>query len=176
MNSGEALEKLKRSRVWILIFSSIVFLFILFMGRVQIDTGYDMRFLSGFHSTINALTFFVLLFALVKIKRGNIVAHRRAIYVALIFSGLFLLSYITYHLTVPEKKYCGTGLLRYIYFFILSSHILLSAIIMPFILFTFARANYGLYDLHKKMARWVFPFWLYIAGTGPIIYLMLKDC
>ena len=176
MNREVALKKLRQARSLILVFSVIVFLLIALMGRIHFDTGYDLSFLAAFHSGINALTFFILIYALIQIRKGNVKGHQNAIYVALTCSVLFLLSYIIYHLTVPEKRYCGTGTLRYIYFAILSSHILLSAVMMPFILFTFARAYFGLYELHKKMARWVFPFWLYIAATGPIIYLMLRKC
>lgn len=176
LNRIKAIEALKRWRIKILLVSVIVFLLIVAMGRIQIDTGYDLSFLAAFHSTINFITFFILLYALIMIKRKRIQAHRKAIMLAMRMSVLFLLSYIVYHMTVPELRYCGQGSLRIIYFIILSTHIILSAILLPFILFTFARAYLGLYDMHRKMARWVMPFWMYIAISGPVIYVMLHNC
>jgi putative membrane protein len=89
-------------------------------------------------------------------------------------SALFLLSYVLYHFTTPETRFGGEGVIRYIYFFILITHIILAALTLPFILLTFNRAYTDQFDRHRKMARWVFPLWLYVAVTGPICYLMLK--
>jgi len=91
-------------------------------------------------------------------------------------SALFLICYVVYHFTTPETPYCGEGNIRYLYFFLLITHILLAGGILPFILLTFNRGWLGIVDRHRKMARWVFPLWLYVAISGPVIYLMLKPC
>ncbi|MEL6865661.1 MAG: DUF420 domain-containing protein [Bacteroidota bacterium] len=115
-------------------------------------------------------------FALYFIKQGRVEAHRRAIYLALGLSAMFLLSYVVYHFTTEETRYCMEGNIRYVYFTLLITHVILAGLILPFILFTFIRAFTGQYEMHRKMARWVFPLWLYVAITGPICYLMLMPC
>ena len=96
--------------------------------------------------------------------------------VAMTCSFIFLTMYIVYHTTTPETKYCGEGNIRYVYFFLLISHVILAAVIFPFILFTFIRGYTFQVEKHKKMAKWVFPFWLYVAVTGPVLYIMLNPC
>jgi putative membrane protein len=125
------------------------------------------------HASLNALTAVVLIFAFRFIKQKKVEQHRKAIYLAFALSVGFLLSYVLYHFTTPETLYGGEGFMRTLYFILLISHIVLAAGIFPFILFTFIRAYTNQIDQHKKMARWVFPFWLYVAITGPICYLML---
>ena len=92
---------------------------------------------------------------------------------ALVLSALFLVSYVTYHLTMPETVYSGTGIWRVLYIFVLVTHIVLAAVILPLILFTYIRALEGRTERHRRMARWVFPLWLYVVVTGPLIYVML---
>jgi putative membrane protein len=123
---------------------------------------------------LNAVTAVILLIAFWHIKNGRVEQHRKAIYLAMATSALFLLSYVLYHFTTPETKYGGEGTMRMIYFFLLITHVILAAVILPFVLFTFTRAYTNQFERHKKMARWVFPLWLYVAITGPICYLMLK--
>jgi putative membrane protein len=155
------------------IVSAVVLLLVGMMRRYKIDLGVDFSFLPPFHATLNALTAVILLVALYFIKNGQVTNHRKAIYLAMVTSGLFLLSYVLYHFTTPETKYGGTGVLRMVYFFLLLTHIFLAAVSLPFILLTFNRAYTDQYERHRKMARWVFPIWLYVAITGPICYLML---
>jgi putative membrane protein len=92
----------------------------------------------------------------------------------MVCSALFLISYVLYHFTTPETRYGGQGTMRAIYFFFLITHVVLAAVTLPFILLTFTRAYTNQFERHKKMARWVFPLWLYVAVTGPICYLMLR--
>ena len=113
--------------------------------------------------------------------------HRKMIYIAFGLSLLFLLSYVTYHITMPETIFgdmdhdgiltdaekLAAGGTRMVYLILLGTHILLAGLILPFILFTFIRAYTNQIAKHRKMARWVFPFWLYVAITGPACYLML---
>ena len=155
--------------------------------KIPIPEGWDLGFLAPFHATINGLTAVVLLVALYFIKQKNIKAHQRSIYLALGLSVLFLLSYVAYHFTTPETLYgdlnhdgslsaeelAAVAGSRTWYLVLLLSHIVLAALILPFILFTFIRAYTGQVERHRKMARWVFPIWLYVAITGPIAYYML---
>ncbi len=171
---SDAIRLEKRLNLLAYVVSAAVLFLVVLMRRVKLDLGTDFSFLPPFHASLNALTAVILLMALWFIKRKNVQAHRRAIYVAMMTSALFLLSYVLYHFTTPETRYGGEGLLRYIYFFLLITHVVLAAAVLPFILLTFNRAYTGQFERHKKMARWVFPLWLYVAITGPICYLMLR--
>lgn len=167
-----ALEK--RLNRWAYVVSAVVLLLVGMMRRYKLDVGIDFSFLPPFHSALNALTAVILLVALWHIKNGRVEQHQKAIYAAMVCSALFLLSYVLYHFTTPETKYGGVGMMRTVYFVLLITHVVLAAVILPFVLFTFTRAYTGQFERHKKMARWVFPLWLYVAITGPICYLMLK--
>lgn len=187
MERNLRLAKRLNSAAWIL--TGIVLLLVGMMRRVKIPLpdGWDLSFLPPFHATVNALTAVVLLAAFYFIRRKNIRAHRRSIYLALGLSVLFLLSYVAYHFTTPETLYgdlnrdgslsadelAAVGSTRSWYLALLLSHIVLAALIFPFILFTFIRAYTGQYERHRRMARWVFPVWLYVAVTGPVAYYML---
>jgi len=164
----------KRLNVLAYVVSAAVLFLVVLMRRVKLDLGVDFTFLPPLHASLNALTAVILVYALWAIKRKDIQAHRRAIYAAMVCSVLFLLSYVLYHFTTPETRYGGEGWLRYVYFFLLITHIALAAVTLPFILLTFIRAYTGQFERHKKMSRWVFPLWLYVAVTGPICYLMLR--
>ncbi|MCC6413937.1 MAG: DUF420 domain-containing protein [Saprospiraceae bacterium] len=154
--------------------SAVVLLLVGLMRRVKIDLGVDFSFLPPFHASLNALTAVILLVALYFIKNRNVEAHRKSIYAAMVTSALFLISYVLYHFTTPETRFGGVGAIRTVYFVLLITHVVLAALILPFIFFTFNRAFTGQYERHKKMARWVYPIWLYVALTGPVCYLMLK--
>lgn len=166
----------KKLNIAAYIISILVLLLVLMMRRIKIDTNIDFGFLPALHSSLNAITAILLLFALYFIKSKNIIMHRKLMFSAMIASCLFLLSYVTYHLTTPETNYCAEGNIRILYFILLISHVILAAVIFPFILFTFIKGFTNQVEKHKKMARWVYPFWLYVAITGPILYLMLRPC
>lgn len=173
--AGEGNRQLeKRLNVIAYIVSVVVLLLVGLMRRVKIDVGIDFSFLPPFHATLNAIAAVFLLMAYYFIRNKNVDAHRRSIYAALVCSALFLLSYVLYHFTTPETRYGGEGLMRYVYFFFLITHVVLAGAILPFILLTFNRAFTAQYARHRKMARWVFPLWLYVAITGPVCYLILK--
>jgi putative membrane protein len=164
----------KRLNRWACVVSAVVLLLVGLMRRVKIDLGIDFSFLPPFHASLNAICAVILMVALWHIKNGRREQHRRAIYAAMVCSALFLISYVLYHFTTPETRFGGEGFIKTVYFFLLITHVVLAAVILPFVLFTFTRAYTGQYERHKKMARWVFPLWLYVAITGPICYLMLK--
>lgn len=179
----------KRLNAWAWIVTGAVLLLVGLMRRVKIPLpdGWDFSFLPPFHASLNALTAIVLVFALYFIKQKNVQMHRRMIYVAMTLSVMFLLSYVAYHFTTPETLFgdanhdgvvsvaekAALGSARTVYLVLLLSHITLAALTLPFILFTFIRAYTNQFERHRKMARWVFPLWLYVAITGPICYWML---
>ncbi|MEM1123787.1 MAG: DUF420 domain-containing protein [Bacteroidota bacterium] len=163
----------KKLNIAATIVSVVVVALVVAMRRIHLDTGIDFSFLPPFHATLNALAAVALMFSFYFIKNKNIAAHRKANYTALILSVMFLLSYVVYHTTTEATKFGGEGMIRPIYFFLLITHVVLAAVSLPFILFTFIRGYTGQVEKHRKMAKWVFPIWLYVAITGPICYLML---
>ncbi len=108
------------------------------------------------------------------IKRGNVSAHKLAINGAMICSLLFLLCYVLYHFTSEETRFGGEGLSKIIYLLLLISHIVLAAASLPFILLTWSYGATNQFDKHRRLAKWVFPVWLYVAISGPVCYLMLR--
>ncbi len=167
---------LKQLDVVAYVLSVVVLLLVGLMRRVKIPMDIDFGFLPPLHATLNAITAIILLYALIQIRKKNIEAHKKAIFTAMITSGLFLLSYVVYHFTTVETKFCQEGTIRYVYFFFLITHIVLAAVSLPFILLTFNRGFTMSIEKHRRMARWVWPVWFYVALTGPICYLMLKPC
>lgn len=155
---------------------------------MKINTSIDFSFLPPLHALFNSLVAIALILALYFVKNKNIKAHSNMIYIAMFFSLLFLLSYVTYHFTTAETLYSDfnhdfvvtdaekaqSGSLRTVYFIFLASHILLAAISLPFILFTFIRGFTGQVAKHRRLAKFVWPIWFYVAVTGPICYFMLK--
>ncbi|MBK8426222.1 MAG: DUF420 domain-containing protein [Lewinellaceae bacterium] len=164
----------KKMNLLAYVVSVVVLLLVGLMRRVKFDLGIDFHFLPPLHASLNALTAVILLVALYFIKNKQIENHRKAIYAAMVCSALFLVSYVLYYFTTPETKFGGEGAIRTVYFILLITHVVLAAAILPFILLTFNRAYTAQFERHKKMARWVFPLWLYVAITGPVCYLMLK--
>lgn len=147
------------------------------MRRIpRLETGIDFSFLPIIYSTTNALAAVCLLLGLYFIRQKKVEQHRKMVTTALILSFIFLLMYVVYHITTPETKYCGEGNIRIFYFILLISHVVLAAVSFPFILFTYIRGFTSQVEKHKKMARWVYWVWLYVAITGPIVYLMLRPC
>ena len=176
-------------RIAAYVFSAIVLILVFVMREVTLDVNWDVGFLPAVNATLNALTAVALLFSLYFVKHGQYVKHRNANAVALGLSVLFLLCYVAYHFTTPEVLYGDAdqnGVLseaerlavsgsRPWYLIILISHITLAGILLPFILLTTVRAITGKWTLHRKMARYVWPLWLYVAITGPVVYLMLRS-
>ncbi|GAB4248670.1 MAG: DUF420 domain-containing protein [Vicingaceae bacterium] len=130
--------------------------------------------LPAIYATINGITFFVLIFAVRAIKSKNLLLHKTLMWTALCLSILFLLLYVIYHSTHPSTPFGGDGLIKYIYYFVLLTHILLSTIIVPLVLITLVNALSEKFDTHKKIARITFPIWLYVAFTGVLVYLMIS--
>ena len=126
------------------------------------------------NATLNALSAFALVKGWLHIHSGRRLQHIKWMITAICTSGLFLISYLTYHHFHGDTKFLGTGLIRLIYFFILISHIVLSFINLPMILITLGFAASSNFTSHKKIARWTLPIWLYVSVTGVLIFLILK--
>lgn len=171
-------ETEKKYNVWIWILSIIIPLVVAILFSVNLhDLGYDVKpltFLPPIYATINGITAVLLIWAVQAIKKGNQALHERLVKVCIACSVAFLAMYVAYHMTSIETKFGGEGAIRYIYFFILITHILLSIIIIPFVLITFVRGIAGSYQRHRKIARITYPMWLYVAVTGVIVYLMIS--
>ena len=164
----------KKYKVWIWILSIVIPLTVVILFSVKIPGVERMAFLPPIYATINGLTAILLVAAVFQIKKGNRKIHERIMKLCIVLSALFLVMYVTYHMTSDSTSYGGVGVLRYVYFFILISHILLSIGVIPFVLITFVRALNGNFEKHKKIAKITFPIWLYVAITGVIVYLMIS--
>lgn len=140
----------------------------------QAAANLDLRMLPLFHAILNGSVAVLLSLSYWFIKQKNVNAHKTCNIIALILSALFLVSYITYHSLTEPTRYGGTGTLKYIYYFILLTHIVLAALILPLILFTFLRAFAGKFDQHRRLARWTMPLWLYVSITGVLVYLLIS--
>lgn len=142
--------------------------------KIPLPDGFDFSFLPPVHAVLNTIVSIALVVAVVAIKKKNIELHKGAISVAMLASVAFLLCYVAYHFTTDEVRFQGQGTIRVVYFFLLITHIVLAAVSLPFILFTWINGATNQFAKHKKLARWVFPVWLYVAVTGPLCYLLLK--
>lgn len=131
------------------------------------------RHLPLFHAVLNGLTAITLIIGFYFIRQKKILKHRICMIIALCLSTIFLISYLVYHYKVPSASYGGQGAIRYVYFFILISHIILAAGIVPLALFTSYHAFVGQFNKHKPIAKWTLPIWLYVALTGVIVYIMM---
>ncbi|MDP5201522.1 DUF420 domain-containing protein [Flavobacterium sp. DG2-3] len=141
------------------------------------DFGYNVEPLSmlpPIYATINGFTAVVLVVAVLAIKNGKQKLHERLMTLAIALSVAFLVMYVAYHMTSDSTKFGGEGAIRYIYFFILVTHILLSIAIIPLVLITYVRALAQRFDRHRKIAKITFPLWLYVAVTGVVVYLMIS--
>lgn len=170
------LKLAKKLNILAWVFTFIVWALVGAMRQYKFDVPIDTSFFPAISASLNTIVALCLLLALYFIKNKNVRAHKNAIYAAMVCSALFFLTYVGYHFTTEETKFCKTGTIRSIYFFVLLSHIVLAGLSFPFILFTFIRGFTGQVTRHRKMAKWVFPVWFYVAITGPIVYLMLRPC
>ena len=167
----------KKLNIWATVVSIAVLTLVAGMRKIpRLDLGIDFSFLPAIYSIMNLIAATFLIAALYFIRQKNIAQHRKMILIALTSSFLFLLMYVLYHITTPEIKYCGEGSIRTVYFTLLITHVVLAAVSFPFILFTFVRGFTMQVEKHKRMARWVYWIWLYVAISGPVVYLMLRPC
>jgi len=139
--------------------------------------GFDVEtlsFLPPIYATINGFTAVLLVAAVIAIKNGKRKLHENLMKIAIACSVAFLVMYVAYHMTSDSTKFGGEGLIKYVYYFILITHIVLSVVIIPLVLTTYVKAWSQQFDKHKKIAKITFPIWLYVAVTGVVVYLMIS--
>lgn len=163
---------------WIVLLSIVIPVAVAVLFKMKLkDFGFNvtpLTFLPPIYATVNGITAIVLVAAVMAIKNGNKKRHELLMKLAIGCSVAFLVMYVAYHMTAESTKYGGEGILKYVYFFILITHIFLSIAIIPLVLITYVRALASKFDKHKKIAKITFPIWLYVAVTGVIVYLMIS--
>lgn len=180
----------RKASILIITFSLIVFGLITALSRykLDIDLGFDVHFFAKANAVINSMVSVLLIVALFAVKQKKYEAHKRIMLFAMGLSILFLASYICHHLFAGDSRFgdvnhdnilsdaerLAAGNIRIVYIILLSTHIMLAGIIMPFVLFTAYRSLIGEYARHKKLARITFPIWLYVTITGVIVYFMIS--
>jgi putative membrane protein len=186
-----SLKKNDKQAYWLIgIFSIVVFAVVVLLGKfkLDVDLGFNVHIFATINAVVNGLIAVLLIMALVAVKQGKYLLHKKFMMAALVMSIIFLVSYIAHHLLAGEAKFgdsnhdgivsgeekLAVGSIRIVYYLILATHIFLAAIILPFILFTAYRALIAEFTVHKKLARITWPLWFYVAVTGPIVYLMIS--
>ena len=161
-----------------MVVSVVVFLLVVVLNKRILNPPNDFPAfiykLPMLHAFINATCAVLLIFSLSAIKAGNIAKHKLLNITAFCLSAVFLLSYVTYHFFVPETSYGGEGAMKYVYYTILISHIFLAAIVLPMILLAFWYALNNNIVKHRKIVRFTYPIWLYVAITGVLVYVLIS--
>lgn len=173
MENNIGLEKREPYRGLIIVLSVALPIAIAVLFRVKIE-GYDFSFLPPVYATINGFTAVLLIAAVVAIRNKRRLLHERLMKTCILLSACFLIMYVLYHMTSDSTPYGGTGGMRYLYFFILITHIILSVAIIPLVLFTYVRGISGNFARHRALAKFAFPLWLYVAVSGVVVYLMIS--
>jgi len=174
MNKREVTDQEKKYNRWIVILSIAIPLVVVVLFGVKIPNVEPLTFLPPIYATINAITAFVLILAFWAIKNKKITIHKRLMTFAIVLSALFLTMYIAYHMTSDSTKFGGEGIIKYIYYSILITHIVLSVVVIPFVLITYVRAITNNIEKHKKIARITFPLWLYVATSGVLVFILIS--
>ena len=157
----------------IIALSIVIPLTVAILFKVKIE-GFDFSFLPPIYASINGVTSILLLLALIAIKNGNRRVHETIMKMCIALSAAFLVMYVAYHMTSDPTAFGGDGFVKYTYYFILITHIILSIAVIPLVMFTFVRALSQNFDRHRKLAKITFPIWLYVAITGVVVYLMIS--
>ncbi len=145
-----------------------------FLPKRESLQEYDFSFLPLLNAIMNGATFLFLLLALYAIKQKKIIRHRNFIFAAFLSTSVFLLSYLLYHFTTPSTKFGGVGFVKYAYYVILITHVILAIIVVPLALISIGRGLNMEVALHRKITRWSMPIWLYVSLTGVIVYLLIS--
>lgn len=181
-------DRLANILIWTV--SIIVFAAVIALANIKLGLNlpFNVHYFAMANAIINATVAVLLLAALWAVRKRNFVLHKRIMLVAIVLSVLFLLSYIAHHLlteatkfgdinhdgTVSDVEKTEAGNVRTFYYIILLTHIPLAGIVLPFILFTAYRSLIGEYEKHKKLARFTWPIWFYVAVTGVLVYLLIQ--
>jgi putative membrane protein len=166
----------KAAYIFIGIVSAVVFIAVTALSKIKLefDPGFDVHIFAKINAGINSVVSVLLILGLVAIKSKKQELHRLLMMSSMALSVLFLVSYIFHHLLTDPTSFIGEGIIKTIYYFVLITHVFLAAIILPFILFTAYRALTGEYPVHKKLAKYTWPVWLYVSVTGVVVYLMIS--
>jgi len=173
VKTAVALEQRDPYRKLIIALSISIPVLVAILFRVQIP-GYDLSFLPPIYATINGVTAVLLVVAVRAIRNQKQKLHENIMKTCIALSASFLVMYVLYHMTSEPTPYGGEGPLKYAYYVILISHILLSVAITPLVLFTFSRALSRNFERHRRLAKFTYPIWLYVAVTGVVVYLMIS--
>jgi putative membrane protein len=165
--------------VWTISIIVLLVIIILQAKIVNIFPNHDVlpawvQFLPRLNAMINGTCAVLLITSFYFIIKKNIRAHKVLNITALILSSLFLISYLIFHSAGVETKFGGVGFIRYVYYFILITHIILAAIVLPLVLMSFYRGMKMQVERHRKLVRWTFPIWLYVTISGVLVYLMIS--
>lgn len=180
----------KKAHILIWIFSAIVFLAVTILDKITIDVnlGFNPHIFAMLSAGVNSIVSVLLVVGLLFVKQKKYQLHKNTMMFTMALSVLFLVFYIAHHLFTGETKYGDinhdgllsddeislAGTMRYVYYVIISTHVTLAGIVMPFVLYSAYRGLTGEFSLHKKLVRYTFPIWLYVAVTGVIVYLMIS--
>tara|TARA_R110000765_G_scaffold73570_1_gene144194 strand:- start:3656 stop:4189 length:534 start_codon:yes stop_codon:yes gene_type:complete len=158
----------------IAVVSIIIPIVVAILFGVKLPNVEPLSFLPPIYAAINGLTAVLLLVAVWAIKNGKEKLHQNLMATNIVLSLLFLVMYIAYHMTSDSTSYGAEGVVRYVYFFILITHIVLSIALIPLVLRTYAMAYLKKFEDHRALAKYTFPVWLYVAVTGVVVYLMIS--
>ncbi|UGU17313.1 DUF420 domain-containing protein [Sinomicrobium kalidii] len=166
-------EEKKYNRL-ILVLSIAIPVAVAILFGVKLPNVEPLTFLPPIYATTNGVTAVLLVIAVWAVRNGKIALHERLMKGCIGLSAAFLIMYVAYHMTSDSTPYGGEGTIKYVYYFILITHILFSIAIIPMVLISFVRALAKRFDKHKKIAKITFPVWLYVAVTGVVVYLMIS--
>lgn len=168
------MSKEKTYNKWVIFLSIVIPLVVAALFGIKIPNVEPLTFLPPIYASINAFTAMVLVIAFWAIRNNKRILHERLMKFAIVLSVLFLIGYMAYHMTSDSTKFGGDGIIKYLYYFILLTHIILSIVVIPFVLITYVRAITNNFEKHKKIARITFPLWLYVAISGVLVYIMIS--
>lgn len=173
MSNEQLYLKEKKYNKWVIALSVIIPIVVAALFGIKIDVELPV-FLPPIYASINALTALVLIISVWAIKNKKRNLHENLMKCAIVLSLIFLVMYVAYHMTSESTKFGGEGIIKYFYYFVLLTHILLSVAVIPFVLITYVRAITNNFERHKKIAKITFPLWLYVAITGVVVYIMIS--
>lgn len=168
----------KKALTIIIAISVVALLFLIWLIYLKAPAASEIPWiknLSALNAAFNTFSTMFLVLGFREIKRKNYTKHMNYMISAFITSALFLVSYVVYHHFVGDTTFEGEGFIRPIYFFILITHIVLSAFVVPLVLTSFFFAFTERFDTHRKVSKWTFPIWLYVSVTGVLVFILLKS-
>lgn len=169
---SEVEKNIKKYKLWVNIISIAIPVVVALLFGIKLPNIEPLTFLPPIYASINAITSILLISALIAIKNKKMKLHKSLMQTAIFCSVIFLLMYVAYHITSVPTKYEGEMIITYRV--ILISHIILSIVVIPLVLHSYLRAYLGDYQAHKKIVRYAYPVWLYVAVTGVIVYIMIS--